>query len=94
MSEVPEERLRQEVSEKDQKKEDSQAFDKKYACEYSGCGARFLRPNRLEIHYRTHTGEVNVYVIITITIFFHSHVCYSHYFELKSLHFVLIFFML
>ena len=66
MSKVPEECQIQEASEENQKKEDSKELHKKYACEYIGCGARFLRPNRLEIHYRTHTGEVNMYVVITI----------------------------
>lgn len=32
---------------------------KVHACEYAGCGARFSRPSRLEVHYRTHTGEVS-----------------------------------
>ena len=29
----------------------------KYVCEYDGCSMSFSRPNRLEIHVRTHTGE-------------------------------------
>jgi len=31
---------------------------KKYKCNYPNCSATFLRPNRLERHTKSHTGEV------------------------------------
>ena len=60
MDEESEQLQNDEESKQHESLNESKEHQKKHVCEFAGCGAKFLRPNRLKIHYRTHTGEVNI----------------------------------